>query len=57
MLRDLGLSGLRKGGSFYRELFEPYGMADYRGIAAEWLEKRKLLTEERKTKCLHTTFS
>ncbi|KAK3067680.1 hypothetical protein LTR53_015307, partial [Teratosphaeriaceae sp. CCFEE 6253] len=40
LLKDLGLSGKRKGGSWWRECFEPYGMADYRGVAAEWLAKR-----------------
>ena len=41
LLRDLGLSGKRKGGSWYREICEPYTMSDYRGGTAEWLEKRK----------------
>ncbi|KAK5159333.1 hypothetical protein LTS14_002475 [Recurvomyces mirabilis] len=42
LLKDLGLSGTRKGGSWYRECFEPYSVADYRGITAEWLAKNKL---------------
>ncbi|KAK5137622.1 hypothetical protein LTR08_007917 [Meristemomyces frigidus] len=41
LLRDLGLSGKRKGGSWWRECFEPYKMGDYRGIAEEWLGRRK----------------
>ncbi|KAK5126317.1 hypothetical protein LTR85_010553 [Meristemomyces frigidus] len=40
LLQDLGISGMRKGGSWWRECFEPYGMEDYRGITAEWLAKR-----------------
>ena len=47
LLHDLGLSGLRKGGGFYRELFEPYAMADYRGITAEWLDKLKHHTDKK----------
>ncbi|KAK3614435.1 hypothetical protein LTR56_027259 [Elasticomyces elasticus] len=41
LLKDLGLSGRRKGGSWWRECFEPYKMDDYRGITAEWLAKQK----------------
>ncbi|KAK4960228.1 hypothetical protein LTR10_003121 [Elasticomyces elasticus] len=41
LLKDLGLSGKRKDGSWYRECFEPYKMDDYRGITAEWLAKQK----------------
>lgn len=41
LLRDLGLSGLRKG-SLLREAFEPYGQGDYRGVTAEWLDKRRV---------------
>ena len=41
LLRDVGLSGKKKGGSLWRECFEPYGMEDYRGVAEEWLSKRK----------------
>ena len=48
MLKDLGLNGVRKGRkgdswwkNFYREATEPYTMADYRGITAEWLAKGK----------------
>ena len=41
------MSGMRKGGSWYREIFEPYYPADYRGITAEWLERRKQ-TDEKK---------
>jgi len=47
LLHDMGMSGMRKGGSFYRELFEPYGMKDYRGITAEWLERRKQTNGEK----------
>lgn len=41
LLQDLGMSGMRKGGSLYRELFEPYMMKDYRGITEEWVAMRK----------------
>ncbi|KAK1815421.1 hypothetical protein LTR12_010218 [Friedmanniomyces endolithicus] len=41
LLRDLGMSGKRKGGSWWRECFEPYRMEDYRGITGEWLSMKK----------------
>jgi len=41
ILKDLGISGKRKGDSWYREMFESYDMADYRGITAEWLAMQK----------------
>ncbi|KAK0890921.1 hypothetical protein LTR02_014366 [Friedmanniomyces endolithicus] len=44
LLRDLGMSGKRKGGSWWRECFEPYRMEDYRGITGEWLGMKKGLT-------------
>lgn len=47
LLRDLGLSGSRKGGSFYRECFEPYTMADYRGVTAEWLKQTRKTSDEK----------
>ena len=37
LLHDLGLPTARKGG-FWRELLEPYGQSDYRGIVQEWIE-------------------
>lgn len=46
MLQDLDISGKRKGGSWWRQWFEPYGTADYGGITAEWLEKNKNKTED-----------
>ena len=46
LLKDLGLEGRRKKGSWFgvrwwREMFEPYTVADYRGLGREWLEKQK----------------
>lgn len=41
LMRDLGLDGCRKGGSWWREAFEPYRHEDYRGVVGEWLEKRR----------------
>lgn len=41
LLNDLGISVMRKGGSWHREMFEPYGVQDYRGITEEWLAKNK----------------
>lgn len=40
LLRDLGLRERRKG-SLWKEIFEPYGPNDYRGLAAEWLALQK----------------
>lgn len=40
LLNDLGLETRRKGGFLgFRELFEPYTQADYRGLVDEWLAK------------------
>lgn len=41
LMGDLGLEGTRKGGSWWREWFEPYDHEDYRGVTEEWLEKRR----------------
>ncbi|CAK4030697.1 FAD NAD(P)-binding domain-containing [Lecanosticta acicola] len=38
MLRDLGLEVNRKG-SGWREVTEPYGPGDYRGLTEEWVER------------------
>lgn len=38
LLRDLGLKTMRKKNMF-AEIFEPYTVADYRGIIQEWLNK------------------
>jgi hypothetical protein len=35
LLRDLDLSTSRKGG-FWEEVFQPYGVADYKGLVEEW---------------------
>ena len=37
MLKDLGLKTWRKA-NILRELFEPYGQDDYRGLVQEWLQ-------------------
>jgi hypothetical protein len=39
LLRDLGLSGWRKGGVM-AECFEPYGPSDYKGLVKEWKDKQ-----------------
>ncbi|OCL10663.1 hypothetical protein AOQ84DRAFT_374704, partial [Glonium stellatum] len=39
LLKDLGLRNRRKGG--WREVLEPYGVEDYRGLVGEWKGKRK----------------
>ncbi|KAK4497508.1 hypothetical protein PRZ48_011959 [Zasmidium cellare] len=41
LLADLGLEGCRKGGSWWREAFEPYEHGDYAGLTEEWLGKRR----------------
>ncbi|KAK1751019.1 putative dimethylaniline monooxygenase [Echria macrotheca] len=41
LLHDLGLETRRKGGG-WRELFETYGHADYKGVVDEWVNRRKL---------------
>ena len=40
LMRDLGLPCWRKSNVF-KELFEPYGQKDYRGLTQEWLRKTK----------------
>ncbi|KAK1834464.1 putative dimethylaniline monooxygenase [Podospora conica] len=40
LVHDLGLETRRKGGGL-RELFEPYGVADYAGLTGEWLAKNR----------------
>ncbi|KAL4786003.1 hypothetical protein BJX76DRAFT_346599 [Aspergillus varians] len=39
LLRDLGVSGARKEGRWWRRWFEAYGMEDYVGIWGEWRGK------------------
>jgi hypothetical protein len=39
LLKDLGLRTWRKA-NLLRELFEPYGQDDYRGLAQEWLQRQ-----------------
>jgi hypothetical protein len=40
LLSDLGLSNYRKS-SWYKEMTEPYGVGDFRGLVKEWLQKTK----------------
>jgi hypothetical protein len=40
LLRDLGLPCHRKKGAF-SEIFQPYGLEDYKGVVGEWLAKEK----------------
>jgi hypothetical protein len=40
LLKDLGLRTWRKA-NVLRELFEPYGWEDYRGLVGEWLELQR----------------
>ena len=40
LLRDLGLPCWRKS-NIFKELFEPYGQKDYRGLTQEWLRRTK----------------
>lgn len=37
MMRDLGLQANRKQG--WKDVWQPYGPADYRGCVDEWVEK------------------
>lgn len=37
MMRDLGLQPNRKQG--WKDVWQPYGPADYRGCVDEWVEK------------------
>ncbi|KAM3421912.1 Dimethylaniline monooxygenase [N-oxide-forming] 2 [Cercospora zeina] len=46
LLKDLGLEWKRKKGAWFgvrwwREMFEPYTVADYRWLGQEWLEKQR----------------
>lgn len=45
MLGDLGLRKWRKGGAL-KEMFEPYGPEDYKGLVEEWLEVKKLAAKK-----------
>lgn len=36
LLRDLGLNDLRKGGTWWKEMFTPHRPSDYKGIVEEW---------------------
>jgi hypothetical protein len=47
LLRDLGLRTARKG-SWWRELFEWYGVRDYKGLVCEWLEMRTRTVDKKK---------
>ena len=38
LLRDLGLNPDRKAG-WWREIFEYYGVQDYKGLVDEWMDK------------------
>jgi hypothetical protein len=38
LLKDLGVNSRRKG-SFLKEISEPYGAEDYKGIVQEWIDK------------------
>lgn len=40
LLRDLGLQTARKK-NWWKEIFETYGVKDYRGLVLEWLEKER----------------
>ncbi len=40
LLGDLGLNKWRKGGML-SEIFEPYGVEDYRGLVEEWMEAHR----------------
>lgn len=37
MMRDLGLQANRKQG--WKDVWQPYGPADYRGCVDEWVER------------------
>jgi hypothetical protein len=45
LLKDLGLKTWRKA-NLLRELFEPYGQDDYRGLAQEWLQHQQQRREQ-----------
>lgn len=45
LLKDLGLRTWRKP-NLFRELFEPYGQDDYRGLVQEWLQGQKTMKVE-----------
>lgn len=40
LLQDLGISCRRKA-TWFKEIFEPYAQAEYRGVVGEWLSKDK----------------
>ncbi|KAL4997086.1 hypothetical protein BDV10DRAFT_201987 [Aspergillus recurvatus] len=37
LMKDLGLSGRRKGGGFLDRWLQPYGVEDYVGVVGEWI--------------------
>jgi len=45
LLGDLGLKFKRKNG-WYKEITEPYGPKDYKGIVNEWIEKNRVEKKE-----------
>ena len=45
LLKDLGLKTWRKA-NLLREVFEPYGQDDYRGLAQEWLQVQQRRKQE-----------
>ena len=45
LLKDLGLKTWRKA-NLLRELFEPYGQEDYRGLVQEWLQGQQRTKQE-----------
>lgn len=44
LLRDLGLTTHRKGGSGWREWFVPYEQADYKGLVGEWMGTKGMMS-------------
>lgn len=46
LLRDLGLRTARKG-SWWRELFEWYGVRDYKGLVSEWVEMQTQMVDKK----------
>jgi hypothetical protein len=46
LLKDLGLKTWRKA-NLLRELFEPYGQDDYRGLVQEWLQQQQQQQQRR----------
>ncbi|KAL2846310.1 hypothetical protein BJX68DRAFT_277139 [Aspergillus pseudodeflectus] len=48
LLKDLGVSGVRKEGSGWKRFVEPCGVEDYRGVLGEWIANEGLqLGQER----------